>query len=273
MNHVKNKENEVHQYTGGQKDLLDQRKGAVAKYREMFLGQVSFFYFLKYELIMLFFSWLPGALGFALRKWFYPGLFKKVGRGVVFGKNMTVRHPKKIELGDNVILDDNTVIDAKGEFNNGLKIGNNVLVGRNSSISCKGGDIEIGDYSNIGPNNIIISESTLKIGKYVFTSGQVYMIAGGNHTFNRTDIPIWLQPCISKGGIIIEDDVWIGATATILDGVKIGTGAVIGAATLVHKRIKRYTVNLGIPAQVVKKREPTTTPTLTQPPEENPGNR
>ncbi|MCP5053562.1 MAG: hypothetical protein GY940_40725, partial [bacterium] len=153
--------------------------------------------------------------------------------------------------------DDNTVIDAKGEDNSGLKIGNNVLVGRNSSISCKGGDIEIGNYSNIGPNNIIISESTLKIGQYVFTSGHVYMIAGGTHSFDRTDIPIWHQPSVSKGGILMADDIWIGASATILDGVKIGKGAIIGAATLVHKRIRPYTVNLGVPAQVVKKREQT----------------
>ncbi|MCP4221485.1 MAG: hypothetical protein GY765_43070, partial [bacterium] len=211
--------------------------------------------FVKYELVVTLFTHVPGALGFALRKIFFPGLFKKVGRGVVFGRNMTIRHPNKIEIGDNVAFDDNTVIDAKGKTNKGLTIGNNVLVGRGSTISCKGGDIEIGDFSNIGPSNIIISESSLKIGKYVFTSGHLYMIAGGNHTIDRTDIPIWQQPSYSKGGIIVEDDVWIGASATILDGVKIGTGAVVGAATLVHKRIKPYTVNLGVPAQVVKKRK------------------
>jgi len=242
-------------FIGGQKDLLNEKKGAGAKYKELFLGKVSFFYFIKYELVMMLFSWVPGALGFALRKWFFPGLFKKVGKGVVFGRNMTIRHPKKIEIGDNVVFDDNTVIDAKGENNKGLKIGKNVLIGRNSSISCKGGDIEIGDYSNIGPNNIIISESTLEIGKYVFTSGQIYMIAGGNHTFERRDIPIWLQPSVSKGGIILEDDTWIGASSTILDGVKIGKGAIIGAATLVHKRIRPYTVNLGVPAQMIKERK------------------
>jgi acetyltransferase-like isoleucine patch superfamily enzyme len=251
----KSKEQEVNQYIGGQKDMLDGKKGAAAKYKELFLGKVSFFYFLKYELVMMLFSAVPGALGFALRKVFYPGLFKKVGKKVVFGRNMTVRHPKKIEIGDNVTFDDYTVIDAKGENNNGIKIGNNVLIGRNTTLSCKGGDIEIGDYSNIGPNNILISESSLKTGKYVFTSGHIYMIAGGNHTFERRDIPIWFQPSVSKGGILLEDDIWIGASATILDGVRIGKGAIIGAATLVHKRIRPYTINVGVPAQLIKKRE------------------
>jgi len=241
-------------FIGGQKDILDKKKGAFTKYREMFPGDVSFFFFIKYETIIALFTSFPGAAGFFLRKIFFKKLFGKVGRGVVFGRNMTIRHPKKISIGDHVIFDDNTVIDAKGKGNSGIVIGSNVLVGRNSVISCKGGDIEIGDYSNIGPDNIIISESSVSIGKYVFTSGKLYMIAGGNHTFDRKDIPIWKQPSVSKGGIRIEDDVWIGASSTILDGVKIGTGAIIGAATLVHKRIKPYTVSLGVPAQLVKKR-------------------
>lgn len=252
---MKKKEEEVNQYLGGQKDLLNEKKGAIAKYKELFLGKVSFFYFIKYELIITMFSWVPGALGFVLRKIFFPRLFKNIGKGVVFGRNMTIRHPKKIEIGNNVVFDDNTVIDAKGEDNKGLKIGNNVLIGRGTTISCKGGDIEIGDFSNIGPNNIIISESSIKIGQYVFTAGQLYMIAGGTHAFDRTDIPIWHQPSVSKGGIVLEDDIWIGASATILDGVKIGKGAIIGAATLVHKRIKPYTVNLGVPAEMVKSRK------------------
>jgi len=241
-------------FIGGQKDVMDEKKGAVKKYRELFLGQVSFFYMIKYELIISLFSSFPGALGYALRKIFFRKLFKKTGKDVIFGRNMTIRHPKKIVLGDNVIFDDFSVIDAKGKGNTGITIGNNVLIGRNSVISCKGGDIEIGDFSNIGPDNIIISESKISIGKYVFTSGKLYMIAGGNHSFDRRDIPIWLQPSTSKGGIIIEDDVWIGASSTVLDGVKIGKGAIIGAASLVHKKIKPYTVSLGVPAQFVKMR-------------------
>jgi acetyltransferase-like isoleucine patch superfamily enzyme len=248
------KNEEERSYIGGQKDLLDKKKSAVKKYKEMFLGDVSFFYFLKYELIITIFSSTPGALGFALRKVFFRKLFGKIGKNVIFGRNMTIRHPKKIEIGDNVVFDDNTVIDAKGKNNKGLKIGDNVVIGRGTTLSCKGGDIEIGNYSNIGPNNIIISETGIKIGEYVFTAGQLYMIAGGNHSFENRDIPIWHQPSVSKGGIIIEDDIWIGASATILDGVKIGKGAIIGAATLVHKRIKPYTVNLGVPAEMVKKR-------------------
>ncbi len=245
---------EERKYIGGQKDLLDNKKSAVRKYRDLFIGDTSFLYFMKYELIITLFSNIPGALGFVLRKIFFKKLFKKIGQNVVFGRNMMIRHPQKIIIGDNVVFDDNSVIDAKGKDNKGITLGNNVLIGRGTTISCKGGNIDIGDFTNIGPSNTIISESKITIGAYVFTAGHLYMIAGGNHTFERKDIPIWKQPSISKGGIIIEDDVWIGASATILDGVKIRTGSIIGAATLVHRKMPAYSVAIGNPAQIIKKR-------------------
>jgi len=245
---------EERKYIGGQKDLLDKKKGAVRKYRDLFVGDTSFLFFLKYEIIITLFSNIPGALGFVLRKIFFKKLFNKIGKGVVFGRNMTIRHPKKIIIGDNVVFDDNSVIDAKGENNRGITIANNVLIGRGSTISCKGGDISIGNFTNIGPLNTIISETSIEIGEYVFTAGHLYMIAGGNHTFERKDIPIWKQPSVSKGGIIIEDDIWIGASSTILDGVKIRKGSIIGAATLVHRKMPAYSVAVGVPAQIIKKR-------------------
>lgn len=241
-------------FLGDQKFLLDEEKKTSTKYRDLFLGNPSLFSLIKYETIITLFSGVPGGLGYALRKLFFPRLFKKTGKGVIFGKNMTIRHPGKIEIGDRVVFDDNTVIDAKGRDNRGIVIGDNVLIGRNTIVSCKGGDIEIGGYSNIGPNNTLISETRLSIGKYVFTAGQSYLIAGGNHSFDRKDLPIWYQPSVSKGGIRIEDDIWIGASTTILDGVTIGEGSVIGAASLVLKPIPAYSIAAGSPARVIKKR-------------------
>jgi len=81
-----------------QKELLDQRKSSSSKYRLIFIGQKNLLYLVKYELIMMAISWIPGALGFFLRKIFYPRLLNKVGRGVVFGRNITIRHPHKIPL-------------------------------------------------------------------------------------------------------------------------------------------------------------------------------
>jgi len=237
-----------------QKNLLDGKKSAFQKYREMFVGESSFFYFLKYEFLTTLLGPIPGALGLFLRRVFFPSLFLKVGKGVVFGRNMTIRHPRKITIGDGVVFDDFSVIDAKGRKNRGILLGRNVFIGRNSVISCKGGDIQVGDYANIGSNNTLLSESIIRIGKYVFTAGHVYMVAGGNHSFERRDIPIWHQPSRSKGGIVLEDDVWIGAACTIVDGVVIKKGSILGAGSLAHKKIPPYSVALGNPATVIKKR-------------------
>ncbi len=235
--------------------MLDSRQGAIAKYKSLVLGEkTGLLKLIKYELIVSLLGPLPGAAGYLLRKIFFPMLMKKTGSGVVFGRNMTIRHPDKIEIGDNTIFDDNSVIDAKGESNRGIIIGSNVLIGRGTTLSCKNGNISIGDYSNLGPGNTILSETELNIGKYVYTAGHLYMIAGGNHSFERRDIPMFHQPSYSRGGISLGDDVWLGANATVLDGVTIEKGSIIGAASMVNKNIPEYSIAVGAPAKVIKKR-------------------
>ncbi len=79
------------------------------------------------------------------------------------------------------------------------------------------------------------------------------VIVPANHCFDRTDIPLNLQP-IRVQGITIADDVWIGAGCCILDGVNIGRGAVIGAGAVVTKNIDAYSVAVGVPALTVRSR-------------------
>jgi acetyltransferase-like isoleucine patch superfamily enzyme len=86
---------------------------------------------------------MPGALGLALRKACYPWLLGRCGRNVVFGQNVTLRHPHKIEIGDNVVIDDNCLLDAKGETTRDSDR-HGVFVGRNTILSCKNGDIDLG---------------------------------------------------------------------------------------------------------------------------------
>jgi acetyltransferase-like isoleucine patch superfamily enzyme len=79
------------------------------------------------------------------------------------------------------------------------------------------------------------------------------MIVANSHRIERTDIPIQDQGYSAKG-IQIEDDVWIGANTTILDGVKISRGAVVGAGATVTKDVPPYSIVVGVPAQVKKYR-------------------
>ncbi|MCP2518933.1 acyltransferase [Candidatus Aminicenantes bacterium AC-708-M15] len=248
------KEVKVVEKASTQKLLINEKKTAKQKYFELFIGNKGFLFFIKYELIILLFSWIPGALGFLLRKLFYPFLFKKVGKGVVFGRNITIRHPHKISIGDNSFIDDNVVLDAKGEKNEGIVIGRNVYIGRNAILSCKEGSIYINDYCNISSNCSLLSETEISLGKYCFLAGHCYLVAGGNHSFDDLSKPIMFQPSISKGGIKIEEDVWLGASVTVLDGVKIGKGSVVGAGAVVINPLPEYSISVGVPAKPIRKR-------------------
>lgn len=231
------------------KALLDTRESAFKKYRQLFVGKKSLWAFLKYELIVLLFSWIPGAFGLVLRKMFYPLFLKKVGRGVVFGHHVTVRHPHKITIGDNSFIDDYVVLDAKGEEDRGISIGEHAIIGRNTVLSCKGGSIRIEDFVNISSNCSLLSETEISIGKYTFLAGHCYLVAGGNHSFDRTDIPIMFQPSRVKGGISIGEDCWLGAGAVVLDGVSLEKGCVIGAGAVVTQSFPAYTIAVGVPAR------------------------
>ena len=236
------------------KALLDEEKSAFKKYRDIFVGKGGLFQFLKYECIVLLFSWVPGALGIFLRKIFYRFLFRDVGRGVALGRNITLRHAHKISIGDRSFIDDYVVLDAKGEKNQGISIGQNVIVGRNTILSCKGGSMRLEDYANISANCSLLSETKIAVGKYTFLAGHCYLVAGGNHSFSRTDIPIMFQPSLIRGGIAIGEDCWLGASVTVLDGVTLGKGCVIGAGAVVLDSLPEYSVAVGNPAKKIKDR-------------------
>lgn len=238
-----------------QKALLDEKKSPIKKYRQLFLGEKGFLFLIKYELIMLLFSPVPGALGFFLRKAFYPFLLKKVGRGVVFGRNITLRHPHKIVIGGNVMIDDNVVLDAKGSDNEGIVIGDSVIIGRNTILSCKEGSICLQDSCNISANCSLLSETKIRVGRFTFMAGHCYLVAGGNHSYARKDIPIMFQPSLDKGGIDIGEDVWIGASVTVLDGVRIGRGCVLGAGSVLKDSLEAFSIAVGVPARKIKERD------------------
>lgn len=237
-----------------QKQLLAEGTSAAGKYKQITVGKKGLFFLIRYEILILLFSRIPGALGFFFRKLFYPPLFREVGRGVVFGRNLTLRHPHKIVIGDHVTLDDNVVLDAKGEDNRGIRIGRNVYIGRNTILSCKEGSIELGDDCNLSANCSLLSETELTLGKYCFLAGHCYLVAGGNHSIDDLSRPIMFQPSFSKGGIHIRDDVWLGAGAIVLDGVTLGSGCVVGAGSVVSRSFKEYAVVLGYPASRIKDR-------------------
>lgn len=236
--------------------LTDGSKSTLARYQELALGSDSLWYLIKYELIMLFASWVPGALGLVLRKFLYPQIIGSVGRNVVFGQGVTVRHGPKISVGDGVIIDDGAVLDAKGGSNSGIVIGENTIVSRNVVLSCKNGDINIGSGCTIGINTIVhaMEGSDVAIGDQVLIGAFSYFIGSGPYVSDDLDLPFKKQGMTPLGGISIADNVWFGSHVQVLDGVSIGTGSIVGASTVVNKPVGDFDVVAGVPMKVLKNR-------------------
>ncbi|MDW7725825.1 MAG: acyltransferase [Candidatus Methanoperedens sp.] len=236
-----------------QQELFVKRKSSLKLYQEMMIGNHKFIDLLKYELIMSIFSTLPGALGLYLRKSLYRSLFKKVGRNIFFGRNITLRQPCKIKIGNNTIIDDYSQLIVDGENSIGIELGDNIIINQNARLKGNG-FLEIGDNTKINYNCSITFGDKVIIGKNVLIGAYSFIIGSATHKFDRIDIPIVAQGKESKGGIIIEDNVWIGAGVIILNGVKIGRDSIIGAGSVVTKSIPEFSIATGVPANVVKKR-------------------
>lgn len=121
------------------------------------------------------------------------------------------------------------------EYRRRLRVGKNSGWNWGTWINAQGGVI-IGSDVLIGPECIIHS---------------------ANHRFDRTDIPIRSQG-YEKATVVIEDDCWLGANVTVLPGVRIGKGSVVGAGSVITHDIPPYSVAVGNPARVLKSRKPTT---------------
>jgi len=236
-----------------QDQLFDRRSSPREKYAALVVGRPELGALIKHEFVTLFSQNTPGALGLALRKTLYPILLGACGRNVVFGQNVVLRHPHKIRIGDDVVIDDNCLIDAKGESNRGITIGNRVFIGRNSILSCKNGNIDLEDGANIGFNCEIFSASTVRVGRDTLVAAYSYVI-GGEHDFRDPSQAVLTQARRSTG-VTIGAGAWLGAGAKILDGVAIGDRAVIGAGAVVREAVPSGAVAVGVPARIVGQRD------------------
>ncbi|MBX9749762.1 MAG: hypothetical protein K5Q68_09130 [Roseococcus sp.] len=137
-----------------------------------------------------------------------------------------------IEIGDGCEVRHHAVLEVIGKYNGRITIGNNCVIGICNWLQ-GAGNISIGDDVIIGPYSCIVSSS---------------------HIYDNPDIPIARQP-LALGEVVIEDDVWIGASCTILSGVRIGAHSIIGANSLVSSDIPPYSIAVGSPARVIKSRK------------------
>ncbi len=131
-----------------------------------------------------------------------------------------------------------------------LKTGKRINIEKGAYFG-SGKGISIGDYSGIGVDAKLSGEIT--IGNNVMMGPEV-MVYTSNHNYGRRDIPMIEQGNSEMKPVAIGDDVWIGARAIILPGVKIGSGTIIAAGSVVTKDVPEYSIVGGNPAKLLKKR-------------------
>jgi len=133
-----------------------------------------------------------------------------------------------------------------------IEIGQNSSLERGVILRAYGGSIKIGSNCTVNPYAVIYGHGGLVIGDGVRIAAHA-VIVPSNHIFADSQKLIHEQG-ESRQGIVIEDDVWIGAGARILDGVVIGKGTVVGAGAVVTKSTDPYTVVAGVPARRISTR-------------------
>lgn len=159
-----------------------------------------------------------------------------------------------VSFGKHIFIGDRVIFYQSKDGQGTITIGNNVLINQDTVFEVgEGGRVNIGDGTTIQPRcQFSAYKGQLIIGKNVQIAPNC-----GFYPYNHSispDSTIKEQPLITKGGIIIEDDVWLGFGVIVLDGVHIGRGAVIGAGAVVTSDIMEGAIVAGNPARPIKSR-------------------
>ena len=183
------------------------------------------------EWLEYFLSRIPGRIGNYLRNFYFKRRFSSKFKNNRFETGFRVEYPKNIKIRSNSFYG----LDCKiyASETSLVEIGSNISFNSNVMINARGiGKIIIGNNVLIGPNVVIRSN---------------------NHEYFDIDIPI-IKQGMTKGKIIIKDDVWISSNCVILPDCIIGKGAIVAAGAVVTKDIEPYSIVGGVPAKIIGKR-------------------
>ncbi len=186
--------------------------------------------------------YIPGGFGYVIRSIYYKTLLKKIGKNVLIDVGVFLNGTKNISIGDYVWIDTNVRIEA-------------ML-----------GEVRIGKRVHIAPNVIVAAREPVIIGDYVGIGAGAKIYANSERPFGGKRmsgpmIPEEYKAFYSKK-IVIEKDSCVGTGAILLPGAYIGQGAVVGANTVIKKKIEPYDIVVGLPPRVIGKRDKVTVPEL-----------
>lgn len=164
-----------------------------------------------------------------------------------FGKGCTLEISGQVKIGKNVYIGDHvSLIVEQGAT---LTIADNSFIGESCYIKCFGGTIEIGQDVSINSKSFINGCGGVVIGDNTRIGTQSIIIAS-NHKFGEPDLLV--KDAITKLGVSLGENIWLGARVTVLDGVVIPNDSIIGACSLVSKPLPESGVYVGIPAKKIK---------------------
>src|SRR5918993_1537145 len=204
------------------------------------------------QTFLVFLGWVPTVVGIGLRAVLYRFILQMDGFAAI-ENNVRLRFTDHIKLGQGVYIDHGAYLHACPQ---GIDIGAGTIVMHGAVLhvynfrNLPHSGIKIGRDSLIGEYSVIRGQGGVQIGDRVYTSPFTQIIAV-NHVFDDPNRP-FVEQGITAEGIVIEDDVWLGAGAIITDGVRVGKGAVIAAGAVVTKDVPPHTVVGGVPAKPIK---------------------
>lgn len=172
-----------------------------------------------------------GWLNQIMRRILWRALARSIGSGLTVNTGVGMRHPETFEIGDSVFIGAQSFL--QGRFDGRLRIGNHVWIGPQSYFDAR--DLTLEDYVGWGPGAKVL---------------------GSIHTGRPVDVPI-IKTDLDIRPVVVEKWADIGTNATILPGVTVGQGSIVGAGAVVTKDVPRYAVVAGIPAKVIRFRDTT----------------
>ena len=200
------------------------------------------FHTIKARTITTLIGGVPRPLGVWMRRFLYKNIFASMGKNIYIQAGSEFLGADAIKIGDDVKIMRDVRLNVKST-NSFIHLGSKVCLDRGVDINVAGEDcfIEIGDRSYLGPYVCMSGPGVIKIGRQCLIASQAGIYANNHREYG-----------LSREGITIEDNCWLGTGVRILDGVTIGRGSVVGAGSVVTKNIPPYSVAVGVPAKRIK---------------------
>ncbi len=204
---------------------------------------------------VVYYLWKRGGMARLRGLCWQPRLMRSGGRLFV-GRRVDFLFPRQIAVGRNVRIGDHAHVN--GLSRDGVRFGDNVRVREHVWIQATAGltdlgvGLAVGDNTYIGPRCVLGAGGGIAIGANVTLGAGVDLLAE-DHRFADA-LTLISEQGVSRRGIVLDDDVWIGNRAIVLDGVRVGRGAVIGAGSVVTRDVAPLAVVAGNPARPIGRR-------------------